>query len=163
MPASARFSDVTQMCHRNHIPSIPIIDSKGAPIPVVLHTKCNFINLHASIHFNIHVYVWTYLNFTAPSIWKKKKKYKKKIKGKKHWLVTQPTFGENKTVTGKKEKTEGHLFLKLFFLKIPGLKMSFFFLPISRISLLKHNHIFFFCPHGKNEKIWIYLHNTHFT
>lgn len=44
----------------------------------VLHTKCNFINLHASIHIDIHVYVWN-LHFTAPSIWKIQKKAK-------HWL-----------------------------------------------------------------------------
>lgn len=44
----------------------------------VLHTKCNFINLHASIHIDIHEYVWT-LHFTAPSIWKIQKKVK-------HWL-----------------------------------------------------------------------------
>lgn len=41
----------------------------------MLYTKCSFINLHASIHIDIHVYVWT-LHFTAPSIWKIQRKGK---------------------------------------------------------------------------------------
>lgn len=79
MPANG--SSRMSKWHRNHIPSISVIDSNWLR-PSLLHTKCNFINLHASIHINIHVYVWTYFNFTAPSIWKIQRKRQK------HWLDT---------------------------------------------------------------------------
>lgn len=53
--------------YQDHIPSKSNV--------TVLYTKCSFINLHASIHIDIHVYVWT-LHFTAPSIWKIQRKGK---------------------------------------------------------------------------------------
>ena len=47
-----------------------------------LRTKRCFIVRHASIHMNIHVYVWThFFNFTAPSIWKIQRKEQEE-----HWL-----------------------------------------------------------------------------
>lgn len=59
----------------------------------VLYTKCSFINLHASIHIDIHVYVWT-LHFTAPSIWKIQRKGK------------TLTVYLNNSQRGKKQKTQ---------------------------------------------------------
>lgn len=62
-----REAALTFESYQDHIPSKSHV--------TVLYTKCSFINLHASIHIDIHVYVWT-LHFTAPSIWKIQRKGK---------------------------------------------------------------------------------------
>lgn len=73
------------------------------------------------------------------------------------WILKQ--LLEESSVTEKK----GHLFLK--FWKISELKMSFTDVEFHEQNLpfeamLSNITIFFY---GKNEKIWIYLHYTHFT
>lgn len=140
--------------HGHHIPAVSVIDSNQLHTSV-LHTKCNFINLHASIHINIHVYVWTYFNFTAPSIWKIQRK-----RQNTDWILKQ--LLEEKEKRNRKKRTPVLEFLKNIRIKNFLLQM---WNSMSRISLLKRCWAIsqFFFLNGKNEKIWIYLHYTHFT
>lgn len=87
-------ADIETTCHPSSVVDSNRLHTSG------LHTKCNFINLHASIHIDIHVYVWTYFKFHSSIHMKNTEKKAKNT----DWILKQLSEEKRKKLKQRKKK-----------------------------------------------------------